>query len=413
MESIENILKVKLGELKTQGAYRHFLEVNKSAQHFPNFYYTDEQGHPHKAVNWCSNDYLGQSSNEEAISKLSFTAHRSGVGSGGTRNISGTTIHHRELEIGLSQWHKKEAALLLNGAYQANVTTLQTLGRHIPDLIFLSDERNHASLIEGMRSIGNRKIVFRHNDVNHLEECLRQIPIDQPKIIVFESVYSMSGNLSPIREFVRLAKKFGALTYVDEVHAIGLYGATGAGISEQENVQQEIDIINGTLSKAIGVFGGYITASRTLIDFIRSFGSGFIFTTSLPPAICAAATKSIQQIQSQPGLRSALRDNVNLLRQVLSERKVPFLSNQTHITVVPVGDARRCRYLASELLKLGVYLQPINYPTVPKGEECLRVIVTTRHTNEHIQYLALCLNKVLYGNHHTHGPQLQAFAASN
>jgi 5-aminolevulinate synthase len=210
-----------------------------------------------------------------------------------------------------------------------------------------------------------------------------------------------------------LAKKYNALTFVDEVHAVGLYGATGAGILEQENLQQEIDILNGTLSKAIGVLGGYITASATMIDFIRSFGSGFIFTTSLPPAICSAASKSIQQIKSHPELRQTLFTNVALLRQELTKQKVAYLSNQSHIIVIPVGDARRCRYLATELLQLGIYLQPINYPTVPKGEECLRVIVTTRHTHEQIQYLALSLNKVLHGNHHAHRPQLQAFAASN
>jgi len=413
MKPLLEILQLKLDELKSQGAYRYFLEVNKSAQHFPDFYYKDEQGHQHKAVNWCSNDYLGQSANEEVISKLSYTAHKSGAGSGGTRNISGTTIHHRELEVTLAKWHKKEAALLFNGAYAANVTALQTLGRYIPDMIFFSDERNHASLIEGMRSSGNQKIIFKHNDVAHLEENLKRFPCEQPKLIVFESVYSMSGSQAPVREFVALAKKYNAMTYVDEVHAVGLYGPTGAGVLEQENLADDIDIINGTLSKAIGVFGGYIASSSTLIDFVRSFGSGFIFTTSLPPAVCSAATKSIHQIQSKPEIRNNFSMNVALLRQELLNQKVPYLPNHSHITIIPVGEAKRCRYLANELLQLGVYLQPINFPTVPKGEECLRIIVTSRHSKEHIQYLALCLHKVLHGNHHAHRTQLQTVASSN
>lgn len=406
-------LEQKLATLKELGAYRYFLEVNKSAQHFPDFYYRDEQGLQHKAVNWCSNDYLGQSTHEEVIAKLSFTAHRSGTGSGGTRNISGTTIHHCELEKTLAQWHKKEAALLFNGAYAANVTVLQTLGRQIPELVFISDERNHASLIEGMRSAGNTKHIFRHNDVEHLEEILSAIPSTQLKIIVFESVYSMSGTVAPIQKIIALAKKHDALTYVDEVHAVGLYGKSGAGILEQQNLQDEIDIINGTLSKAVGVFGGYIAASATIVDFVRSFGGGFIFTTSLPPAVCSAANKSIQLIQRDAEVREKFFNNVKLLREALQTQRVPFNTNNTHITIVPIGEARRCKYVASELLKLGVYLQPINHPTVPIGEECLRIIITNRHSTEHIQYLAQCLNKVLHGNHHTHRTQLQTVANPN
>jgi 5-aminolevulinate synthase len=302
---------------------------------------------------------------------------------------------------------------LFNGAYAANHTTLQTLGRHIPELVFLSDEKNHASLIEGIRASGNLKFIFRHNDVTHLEDLLSQLPIDQPKIIVFESVYSMSGNVAPVHDLVRLAKKYNALTYVDEVHAVGLYGENGSGMLAQENVQADIDIINGTLSKAVGVFGGYIVASNTLVDFIRSFGSGFIFTTSLPPAICSAAEKSIQLIQRENETRAKFFEQVKSLREHLANHRVPFKPNNTHITIVPIGEARRCRYVASELLKLGVYLQPINYPTVPKGEECLRIIITNRHTESHIQHLALCLNKVLHGNHHAHRPRLEAVTHSN
>ena len=390
-------LNQRLQELKDSGAYRYFLEVNKSAQHFPSFYYGDEKGQQHAAVNWCSNDYLGMSTNEEVISKLGFVTHRSGTGSGGTRNISGTTNHHKELERTLASWHRKEAALLFNGAYQANVTTLQTLGKNIPGLVFFSDERNHASIIEGIRGCKNEKKIFRHNDVEHLEELLRSVPADQPKLIVFESVYSMSGSISPVKAIAELAKKYNALTYIDEVHGVGLYGESGAGILEQERLQYSIDIVNGTLSKAVGVFGGYIAASAIIIDFIRSFGSGFIFTTSLPPAICAAANKSIQLIQQNDQVRKLFFENVKQLRIVFANNEIGFRQNDSHITIIPMEDATRCRQIANHLLeKHGVYLQPINYPTVPVGEECLRIIITARHLPKHINHLAYSLKKILH-----------------
>lgn len=390
-------LDQRLQELKNSGAYRYFLEVNKSAQHFPGFYYTDEQGQQHTAVNWCSNDYLAMSTNEEVISKLGFITNRSGTGSGGTRNISGTTNHHKELERTLAAWHRKEAALLFNGAYQANVTTLQTIGKNIPGLVFFSDERNHASIIEGIRGCKNEKKIFRHNDVEHLEELLRSVPGDEPKLIVFESVYSMSGTISPVKAIAELAKKYNALTYVDEVHGVGLYGESGAGILEQEGQQDSIDIVNGTLSKAVGVFGGYIAASATIIDFIRSFGNGFIFTTSLPPAICAAANKSIQFVQQKSQLRKHFFENVDQLRTVFINNGIGFRQNNSHITIIPMDDAAKCRQIANRLLeKHGVYLQPINYPTVPVGEECLRIIITTRHLPKHINHLAYSLKKILH-----------------
>jgi 5-aminolevulinate synthase len=389
-------LHQQLQQLKQEGRYRYFLEVNKSAQHFPAFQYKDEKGESKPAVNWCSNDYLGMSTNEDVIAKLGFIAHRSGTGSGGTRNISGTTNHHKELEKTLSAWHKKEAALLFNGAYQANVTTLQTLGRNIPGLVFFSDERNHASIIEGIRGCKNEKKIFRHNDTQHLEELLQSVSPDKPKLIVFESVYSMSGTIAPIKAITELAKKYNALTYVDEVHGAGLYGASGAGVLEQENLQEAVDIVNGTLSKAIGVFGGYIAASSITIDYIRSFGPGFIFTTSLPPAICAAANRSIQFIQQNPEQRYLFFEQVNTLRTTLADSKIEFQGNNSHITIIPVNDALRCREMASQLLdRHGIYLQPINFPTVPVGEECLRIIITARHLPRHINHLAYSLKKIL------------------
>jgi len=401
----------QLQQLKEEGRYRYFLEVNKSAQHFPNFYYTDEQGQQHAAVNWCSNDYLSMSTNEEVISRLSFVTHRSGTGSGGTRNISGTKNHHKELEKTLAAWHKKEGALLFNSAYQANVTTLQTLGKNIPGLIFFSDERNHASIIEGVRGCKNEKKIFKHNDVRHLEELLKTVPFDKPKLIVFESVYSMSGTIAPVKAIAELAKKYNALTYVDEVHGVGLYGESGAGILEQEGQQHSIDIINGTLSKAVGVFGGYIAASAIIIDFIRSFGSGFIFTTSLPPAICAAANKSIQFIQQNDQLRKHFFENLKQLRIAFDNNGIEFKQNDSHITIIPMDDATRCRQIASQLLeKHGVYLQPINYPTVPVGEECLRIIITARHLPKHINHLAYSLKKILHGDNQTDWQEFPAVA---
>jgi 5-aminolevulinate synthase len=414
MFDYHSFLSGQLQQLKNEGRYRYFLEVNKSAQHFPNFYYTNEKGEQHAAVNWCSNDYLSMSTQEDVISRLGFITHRSGTGSGGTRNISGTTNHHKELEIILADWHKKESALLFNGAYQANVTTLQTLGKNIPGLVFISDERNHASIIEGMRGCKNEKKIFRHNDVQHLEEILKTIDIEKPKLIVFESVYSMSGNISPVKAIAELARKYNALTYVDEVHGVGLYGLTGAGILEQERMQEVIDIVNGTLSKAVGVFGGYIAASATIIDFIRSFGSGFIFTTSLPPAVCAAANKSIQIIQKNNELRKSFFENVNSLRTALFNNEIVFRKNRSHITIIPVKDASLCREVADKLLEQhGIYIQPINFPTVPVGEECLRIIITARHLPKHINHLAYSLKKILHGDNKTDWQKFPAVAVAD
>ncbi len=395
MFNYQSYLQQQLEQLKENGSYRYFLNVSKSARHFPNFYY-ELNGEAKRAINFCSNDYLGMSVEEEVIGKVSYVLHQSGTGSGGTRNISGTTQHHQLLEQTIASWHKKEAALIFGGAYLANFTTLQTLGRKIPQLIFISDERNHASIVEGIRSAGNEKKIFRHNDIKHLQQILSLIPLAQPKLIVFESVYSMNGSIAPTKEIIQLAKKYNALTYVDEVHAVGLYGATGAGICEKENLLSEIDIINGTLAKAVGVLGGYIAASQTIIDFIRSFGSGFIFTTSLPPAVCAGAEKSIQLIQRDASLRTSVFGLVEYLRRLLDEANILYTKNNSHITPVLIMNAARCKTIADKLLQVhGVYVQPVNHPTVPVGEECLRLIVTAKHTREQISHLVNSLKNVL------------------
>jgi 5-aminolevulinate synthase len=394
--------KNRLEQLKKEGNYRHFLPVNKSARHFPYFYYT-QNGEMKRAINFCSNDYLGMSVEEEVIGKLSFALHQTGTGSGGTRNLSGTTIHHQFLENTIADWHQKEAALLFGSAYNANTTTLQTIGRQLPQLIFISDERNHASIIEGIRNSGNAKSIFRHNDIAHLKEILERLPPSQPKLIVFESVYSMNGSIAPVKKIVELARQHQALTYIDEVHSVGLYGPTGAGICEQENLLGQVDIINGTLAKAIGVIGGYIAASQTTVDFIRSFGTGFIFTSSLPPAICAAAEKSIQLIQQQTASRTTMHGLVNYLRRLLEAESIPYTKNQSHITAIVVANPSWCKEIADKLLQhYGIYVQPVNYPTVPKGEECLRIIVTSKHTREQLNHLATSLKEILieYSSYH-------------
>lgn len=390
------LLSRKLDALKGNGNYRYFLEVNRSAQHFPRFQYTGADGQSRTAVTWCSNDYLGMSTEEEVISRTAFVAHRSGAGSGGTRNISGTTNHHRELELTIANWHQQEAALLFNSAYNANITALMTLGRHIPELIFISDERNHASLIEGMRAAGNPRKIFRHNDHDHLETLLAAIPLAVPKIIVLESVYSIKGTVTDLRAIQKLAATYNALTYVDEVHAVGLYGQTGAGQIEAQGLRGKFDLVNGTLSKAIGCFGGYISGSALLIDFIRSFGPGFIFTTSLPPALCAAARKSIEILIREPERREQFHRQVADVRLSLQAHGIPFIPNESHITAIPVGDATLCKAVADRLLQHhGIYLQPINHPTVPVGEECLRLIITSRHLPKHINHLIYALQQCL------------------
>jgi 5-aminolevulinate synthase len=390
------ILSDKLDALKESGSYRYFLDVNKSAQHFPRFHYENEMGEKKTAVNWCSNDYMCMSVQEEVIGKLNFVSHRSGAGSGGTRNISGTTIYHKQLEQTLAALHKKEAALLFSGAYLANTTTLNTLGKLFKDVVFISDEENHASLIEGIKGCHAEKHIFRHNDVQHLEEILKNIAPERPKIIVFESVYSISGTISPVEEIVLLAKKYNCLTYIDEVHAVGLYGTDGGGVTSQLQLQKGIDIINGTLAKGFGVIGGYIAADKTIVDAIRSFGSGFIFTTSLPPAICAAAAKSIELLRANDEWRSHFHFNIQLLRKHLKRNEVLFNDNVSHITTITIGDATTCKKVADTLLReYGLYLQPVNYPTVKKGEACLRITTTLKHSEEEMIYLAQSLYKVL------------------
>ena len=397
MTNYEDLLSKHLEQLKQGGNYRYFLDVDKNAQHFPRFYYEDGNGKKKTAINWCSNDYLCMSVHKEVIDTLSLVANHSGVGSGGTRNISGTTIYHRELENALASLHKEEAALVFGGAYLANLTTLGTLGRLFADAVFLSDEKNHASIIEGIKASGCQKIIFRHNDAAHLEEILRQLPASQPKIIVFESVYSISGSVAPLEEITSVAKRYNCLTYLDEVHAVGLYGEDGGGITSRSGLQSQIDIINGTLAKGFGVIGGYIATSKTIVDAIRSFGSGFIFTTSLPPAACAAATKSIELVSADHKLRELFHKKVAQLRMILQQHGIEYSNNPSHITPIHIGSSILCKRIADRLLyEFDVYLQPINFPTVKKGEECLRIVATIKHSEDDMTHLAKSLQMVLH-----------------
>ena len=381
-----------LNRLKEAGNYRYFLDVDKNASTFPRFTYSDATGNTYSATNWCSNDYLGMSTHGDVIESAVNVARTSGVGSGGTRNISGTTVHHKALEKSIAGLHKKDGALIFSGAYLANLTTLQTMGKIFPDIVYISDQRNHASLIEGMRASKREKIIFRHNDVEHLEEILQSLPLDRPKMIVFESVYSIIGSVAPIVEILALAKKYNALTYLDEVHAVGLYGTDGGGKTSELGNSDDVDIINGTLAKGFGVIGGYIAASTEIVDAIRSFGSGFIFTTSLPPSVCAAAVTSISHVSVHNELREKLHANVARLRRIFDHYHVEYKHNPSHITPIPMHDALHCKEIADRLLKdHGAYLQPVNYPTVSVGEECLRVVVTPLHTEEDMVHLAKSL----------------------
>lgn len=401
------ILAYRLDSLKQQGNYRYFLPLDKKAELLPEFRqnmahpdgYGTEGSTQHSFVNWTSNDYMGMSADESVIKAFVEAAKTDGVGSGGTRNISGTTERHILLERTIADLHEKQAALLFTSAYVANSTAISILGRAFPNTLIISDAENHASMIEGIKLSRCEKRIFKHNDLNHLEQILAETDKERPKIIAFESVYSISGTIAPIREIIDLAKKYKAFTYLDEVHAVGMYGKNGEGVAGQMNCAADIDVINGTLAKSYGCIGGYIAGSSMVVDYVRSFGEGFIFTSSLPPALCAAATQSILHLKNNSALRVKFHKNVQILRGALKKENIDFDDNPSHITRIIIGDAKRSKMIADRLLyEFGIYLQPINYPTVPKGQEGLRIVCTTRHTVEHIEALARALKKALYSN---------------
>ena len=390
----EAMLGKHLVSLRAEGRYRIFADVKRRQGSFPAAeYFTGSVARP--ITVWCSNDYLGMGQHPSVISAMHEAIDRVGAGSGGTRNISGTTHYHVELEAEIADLHGKESALLFTSAYVANDATLSTLVKLMPGTVILSDEKNHASMIEGIRHGGGEKRVFRHNDLADLEAKLRTLPIGTPKIIAFESVYSMDGDIAPISAICDLAEKYGALTYIDEVHAVGMYGPRGGGIAEREGVMHRIDVINGTLAKGFGVMGGYIAASRTLCDAIRSFAPGFIFSTSLAPAVVAGALASIRHLKSSSIERIHHQERANTLKARLAAIRVPVKENPSHIVPILVGNPVHCKAVTDHLLTgFGIYVQPINYPTVPKGTERMRLTPSPLHTNVHMDQLITALSSL-------------------
>ena len=393
MIDYKKIFRESLDGLKKDGNYRIFADLEKIAGNFPQALNYKDNSVSEVTV-WCSNDYLGMSQNDIVIESMIEAVKKVGAGSGGTRNISGTNHYHVLLERELCYLHQKEAALLFNSGYLANQATLSTLGKKLPDCVFFSDEKNHASMIQGMKNSGAKKIIFEHNNITDLENKLKSNK-SKSKVIVFESVYSMDGNFSPIREICDLADKYNALTFLDEVHAVGIYGKRGAGVAEEQGVMERIDIIQGTLAKAFGVIGGYITGNREFIDFIRSFASGFIFTTSLPPCIAAGAYSSIRHLKFSDMERKKMFSVVNKLKSYLKKNEIPFLDNGSHIVPVIIGDAKLCEKASNTLLNnYKIYVQPINHPTVPKGTERLRITASPNHTERMVKDLANALKNV-------------------
>jgi 5-aminolevulinate synthase len=384
-------------EVRKEGRYRVFADVKRVQGAFPNARLRTQDG-LRDIVIWCSNDYLGQGQHPRVMAAMHNALDDVGAGSGGTRNISGTTSFHVDLEAELADLHQKEAALLFTSGYVANDATLATMARILPGCIIFSDDLNHASMIEGIRRSGCEKRLFRHNDVAHLRQLLEAAPENAPKLIAFESVYSMDGDVSPIHEICDLAQEFGAMTYLDEVHGVGLYGDRGGGVAERDQALDRIDVIEGTLGKAFGLMGGYIAGSRAFVDAIRTFAPGFIFTTSLAPVLAAGALESVRILKGDEGraLRAAHQANAALLKHLFTEAGLPVMeSSTTHIVPLWVGDATRCKAISDQLLNdFGIYVQPINFPTVPRGQERLRFTPSPLHTRTHCEALVAAVSHV-------------------
>jgi len=383
-----------LDGLREEGNYRVFADLERKRGSFPKARHYGAAREQDVTV-WCSNDYLGMGQHPGVLAAMHEALDKCGAGAGGTRNISGTNHYHVLLERELADLHGKESALLFTSGFVSNWASLSTLASRIPDCIVLSDEKNHSSMIEGIRHSKTQKIIFRHNDLDDLEQALMCLPREQPKIIAFESVYSMDGDISPIEGICDLADKYNAMTYLDEVHAVGLYGPRGGGVSEREGLAHRLTVIEGTLAKAYGVVGGYIAASSALCDFVRSFASGFIFTTALPPAVAAGALHSVRHLKVSEIERARKNERVAALRRKLDAAGLPHLQNPSHIVPVMVGDPVLCKQISDQLMEeYGIYVQPINYPTVAKGTERLRVTPSPLHTNEDIDALVSALSDI-------------------
>jgi 5-aminolevulinate synthase len=369
-----------LNRLHQEGRYRTFIDIEREKGNFPHAVWNKPDGTQQPITVWCGNDYLGMGQHPAVLAAMHEAIDATGAGSGGTRNISGTTVYHKRLEWELADLHGKESALLFTSAYIANDATLSTLPKLFPGLIIYSDELNHASMIEGVRRNGGAKRIFKHNDIGHLRELLAADDPAAPKVIAFESVYSMDGDFGPIKEICDLADEFGALTYIDEVHAVGMYGPRGAGVAERDGLMDRIDIINGTLAKAYGVMGGYIAASAKMCDAVRSYAPGFIFTTSLPPAVAAAAAASVAHLKTDQELRDKHQTQAKILKTRLKAMGLPIIDHGSHIVPVIVGDPVHTKKLSDMLLEqFGIYVQPINFPTVPRGTERLRFTPSPVH----------------------------------
>jgi 5-aminolevulinate synthase len=381
-----------LDKIRSEGRYRVFADLKRHRGRFPNATWTRPDGSTAEVVVWCSNDYLAQGENPVVLDAMKSAIDEAGAGSGGTRNISGTTRYHVELELELADLHGKESALLFTSGYVSNEASLSTLYKILPGLIVFSDALNHNSMISGIRGGRGARHVFRHNDLAHLEELLAAADPAAPKLIAFESVYSMDGDIADIPGTVALAKKYGALTYIDEVHAVGMYGPRGAGVCERDGIMAEIDIIEGTLGKAFGVMGGYIAADAVIVDAIRSFADGFIFTTSVPPAVAAGAVASIRWLKEHNEVREMHQERAAALKARMEAAGLPVMPSVSHIVPVLVGDPVHCKMISDVLLEdHGVYVQPINYPTVPRGTERLRFTPSPAHTDEMMDNLVRAL----------------------
>ncbi len=388
----EEIFKAKLATLHEGGNYRIFAELERESGNFPKAKrYIDDD--TQEVTVWCSNDYLGMGQHPKIHAAMHDAIDRCGAGAGGTRNISGTNHEHVLLERELADWHDKDAALIFTSGYVSNWAALGTLGSAIDGCVIFSDALNHASMIEGIRHSRAEKKIWKHNDPEDLDRLLSQYGPDVPKLVAFESVYSMDGDIAPIAEICDVADKHGAMTYLDEVHAVGLYGPRGAGIAAREGIMDRLTVIEGTLGKAVGVMGGYIAASESLCDFVRSFASGFIFTTAIPPALAAGAVASIKHLKTSEIERLRQKQRVAQFRAKLDAKGIPHMDNPSHIVPVMVGDAAKCKYLSDLLMdQYGIYVQPINYPTVPKGTERLRFTPTPLHSDDDIGRLVNALS---------------------
>ena len=390
----QSIFTQAIAALHAERRYRVFADLERIAGRFPHAIWHAEAG-DREIVVWCSNDYLGMSQNNAVIAAMSEATRTMGVGAGGTRNISGTNHPLVLLEGELADLHGKEAALVFTSGFVSNEATISTIAKLLPDCIIFSDELNHASMIEGMRRSGAQKMIFRHNDLAHLEQLLKAASPERAKLIAFESVYSMDGDIAPIARIADLADKYGAMTYLDEVHAVGMYGPRGGGIAERDGVMDRIDVIEGTLAKAFGTLGGYVASSRVVIDTIRSYAPGFIFTTALPPAICSAATAAIRHLKSSNWERERHQDRAARVKAILNAAGLPVMSSDTHIVPLFVGDPEKCKQASDLLLEEhGIYIQPINYPTVAKGTERLRITPSPYHDDVLIDRLAEALLQV-------------------